>query len=89
MQVQVGAACGFGTLAEAAQSAMDACRKRGGCQKDVAEMQLYAADMRDSVAEGFRPRPRLSCQFSAGDIVEAWQFVSEKADFRSGCAALL
>jgi len=89
VQVQVGAACGFGSLAEAAQSAMDACRKRGGCQKDVAEMQLYAGDMRDSVAEGFRPRPRLSCQFSAGDIVEAWQFIAEKADFRGGCAALL
>ena len=89
VQVQVGAACGFGTLAEAAQGAMDACRKRGGCQKDATEIQLYAADMRDSPGEAWRARPRLWCQFGAGSIANAWQYVPEKTEYKAGCMALL
>jgi len=89
VQVQVGAACGFATLAEAAQGAMDACRKRGGCQQDATEIQLYAADMRDSPGEAWRARPRLWCQFGAGKIANAWQYLPEKTAHDAGCAALL
>ena len=81
----VGAACGFAKLADAAQSAMDACLKRGGCQKDATEIQLYAADVRDGAGDAWRARPRIWCQFAAGSIVNAWQYVPEKTEFNSGC----
>jgi hypothetical protein len=89
IRVQVGAACGFETLAEAAQNAMDACRRRGGCQKDATEIQLYAADVRDGAGDAWRARPRMWCQFIAGSIVNAWQYVPEKTEFNSGCTSFL
>jgi len=89
IRVQVGAACGFATLAEAAQNAMDACRKRGGCQKDATEIQLYAADVRDGAGDAWRAKPRMWCQFAAGSIVNAWQYVPEKTEFNSGCTSFL
>lgn len=84
-----GAACGYSSLAAAAQRAMEGCRESGGCQRTDAEIQLYAADVRDGAAEGWRGRPRIWCQFTAGSIVSAWQYGAQKTDFSSGCASLL
>jgi zinc ribbon protein len=84
-----GAACGYPSLAAAAQRAMEGCRENRGCQRTDAEIQLYAGDVRDGAGEEGRGKPRLWCQFTAGSIVNAWQYGPQKTDFNSGCASLL
>ncbi len=82
-------ACGYTSLMAAALKAMEVCRASGGCQSTDAEIQLYAADVRDGAGEEWRAKPRIWCQFAAGSIVSAWQYGPQKMDFNSGCASLL
>lgn len=86
---RVGGACGFPSLTAAAQRAMEGCRESGGCKGTDTEIQLYAADVRDGAGEEWRAKPRLFCQFAAGNILTAWQYGAQKADFNAACAALL
>jgi hypothetical protein len=86
---RVGGACGYSSLAAAALKAMEVCRESGGCQRTDAEIQLYAGDVRDGAGEKWRAKLRIWCQFTAGNVVNAWQYGPQKTDFNSGCASLL